>query len=214
MKKFDLLELVYNHQIQLRYKVSEGGVEENVRTVCDSRDDLTELPKLVQDVAAAFPFCEFENPDGPCCHVDFIRVMGNDQSAIRYNESEYVYENGTEVLKRSVRKPVVVDCLEDLSKHSKKVQKLCNIVFTSEVKAQYIASLPRREIPVLENGKVKTKKKTIQRDDQTTQAVVDGKLTTVVVQKGGEEEIEVPVTQTFIEYKGNLYPEDWDGTLA
>ena len=41
---------------------------------------------------------------------------------------------------------ITVDCLEDLSTHPAKVQAFCNIVFTDEVKAEFIASLPRQEV--------------------------------------------------------------------
>ena len=134
-------------------------------------------------------------------------MLAGNQGAARYNLYEYVYANGSEVKNRSQREPVIVDCLEDISKHPEKVQKFCNLVFTDEVKTAFIASLPRIEIEIA--GKTKKVKTKI--PDQTKKMVVEGKVRDVVIKKGGEVEEEVPATQTFIEYKGELYPEDWDG---
>lgn len=302
--KFDCLELAYNHQIQLRFKSFEDGVEENLRTVIAGEVGETitvshptgrpvTLPShpILKAVSQAFPMAEFKNPDGPCEHADFIRVMFNDPSQIRYNITRYAYANETEVLKATKMRAVGVDCLEDLSAHPEKVQKFCNIVFTPEVKAQYIASLPRVEvededvrqvtvdlavmIPNPEYGALipnpaygqlinnpdydpeekgsqefirntsvpeQIKNVWVPEEIQKTEIMnewvephqvldgavlrdVDGHeqpvLKRVVEAVGVEDENGSPVmeayktgtTTTFIEYKGNLYPEDWDGQL-
>jgi len=201
VKVFNLLELAYNNTIQVRHKVTEGDVVENHRCVVDSRQDLTNAPQLIQDIAAAFPFTEFENPDGACCHADFIRVLDGNRGAVRYNIFEYIYKNGTEVDKRSTRPSVVVDCLEDITAHPEKVQKFCAVIFTPEVKAAYIASLPTVDVKVA--GETTTE--TVKVPAVTEKQVVDGVLTDVVIEEAREEKREVQATQAFIQYKGELY---------
>lgn len=228
--KFDLLELVYNHQIQIRFKrQTASGAVRNLRFVVDSRHDLSgdfvlqiegqelrfPVPKLVKDIAAEFPYVEFENPDGFCCHADFIRVMDWAKGQVRYNLTEYVYKDRTHVVDKSKLKGAGVDCLEDLTAHPEKVQKFCNIVFTPEVKAQYIASLPRKEIDEYESDGVtpKTKPVEVPVPARTEPRLIDGQIVDFELEKATTRIDQVPVTQSFIEYKGNLYPEGWDGTL-
>ena len=135
-KKFNLAELSYNNTIQLKYRVDEDGVISNERSTSDSRQDLSEAPQLVQDIAAAFPFTEQTNPDGACCWADFIRVVDAERHHICYQESKYIYKDGK--ITAQQRMPVVVvNCLDDLTKHSEKVQRFCNVVFTSAEKLGY-----------------------------------------------------------------------------
>jgi len=137
---FDLAELSYNNLIQVRFKVDEDGVVTNLRSVVDSTQDLSEAPQLVQAIAAAFPFNEHTNPDGACCWADFIRVVDAERHHICYQESKYIYKDGA-VTTQQKQPVVVVHCLDDLSEHSEKVQRFCNIVFTPEVKAAEQARL-------------------------------------------------------------------------
>jgi len=137
---FNLAELSYNNTIQVRLKVDEDGVITNHRSVCDSRQDLSQAPQLVQDIAAEFPFTEHTNPDGACCWADFIRVVDAERHHICYQESKYIYKDGAVTTQQ--KQPVaVVHCLDDLSEHPEKVQRFCNIVFTDEVKAAEQARL-------------------------------------------------------------------------
>ena len=270
MFKFNLLELSYNNTIQLRFKHVEGGVALNVRTVVSSDDDLdlgltlsvgdgsttVPTPQLVKDIAAAFPFTAFENTDGPCCHADFIRVTDSNRGGIRYDVTEYVYKNQTEVVKSSRRQPVVVDCLEDITQHPEKVQKFASIVFTPKVKAAYIASLPRVEVenedtrqktvelPVMVDNpdydpEVEGSQKQVQATETVDESyeaseVLDGAVLRQV--PAGVRQVEKPLTETvgvtdeagnpvmeeyktgefttFIEYKGEQYPEGWNGEIA
>lgn len=131
---FNLAELSYNNTIQVRYKADEDGVVTNLRGVVDSRQDLSEAPQIVQDIALEFPFTEHTNPDGVCCWADFIRVVDAERHHICYQESKYIYKDGA-VVTQQKQPVVVVHCLDDLSNHSEKVQKFCNVVFTPEVKA-------------------------------------------------------------------------------
>ena len=130
--EFNLVELSFNNILQVRFKVYEGNTTENLRCSLDSRQDLSSAPQLVRDLAAEFPYEEFTNPDGPCSHVDFIRVLDSERYHILYQFSDYVYKDG-QPRKQSKRRPVHVLCTDDLSIHPEKVQKFASLVFTPDV---------------------------------------------------------------------------------
>ena len=200
MKTFNLVELSYNNILQVRFKVNEGGVITNHRGGCDSTQDLSEAPELVKALAAEFPFTEHTNPDGACCWADFIRVVDAERYHLAYQLSDYIYKDG-EKTKQAKRPVIEVDCLEDITAHPDKVQRFAALIFTPEVKAAYIASLPTVDVKVA--GKTTTE--TVKVPAVTEKQVVDGVLTDVVIKAAREEKRQVQATQAFIQYKGELY---------
>jgi|GEM_PF-4753319 len=147
-KIFNLVELSYNNTLQVRYKINEGGVITNHRGCCDSTQDLSEAPELVKALAVEFPFTEHINPDGACCWADFIRVVDAERYHLAYQLSDYIYKD--EKVSKQAKRPVIeVDCLEDITAHPEKVQRFAALIFTPEVKAAYIASLPTVDEPVI-----------------------------------------------------------------
>lgn len=246
---FDLAELSYNNTIQVRFKVDEDGVVTNLRSVVDSTQDLTNAPQLVQDLAAEFPYTDHSttNKDGACCWADFIRVVDAERHHICYQETKYIYNGG--VVESQQKQPVVVvTCLDDLSGHPEKVQRFCNVVFTPEVKASYIASLPRvykkqmtverrleKDNPDYNPDDPKSPKKVydteskmvphdayvdennvLQPAGERIQVIIKAEYDLVTMPDGSPAMIycsKDEAEETFIEYKGELYKEDWDGTL-
>ena len=152
-KTFNLVELSYNNTLQVRYKINEGGVITNHRGCCDSTQDLSEAPELVKALAAEFPWTEHTNPDGACCWADFIRVVDAERYHLAYQLSDYIYKD--EKVSKQAKRPVIeVDCLEDITAHPEKVQRFAALIFTPEVKAAYIASLPTVDEPVMSERQV------------------------------------------------------------
>jgi len=200
MKTFNLVELSYNNTLQVRYKINEEGVETNHRGIVDSTQDLSEAPELVKALAAEFPWTEHTNPDGACCWADFIRVVDAERYHLAYQLSDYIYKD--EKVSKQAKRPVIeVDCLEDITAHPEKVQRFAALIFTPEVKAAYIASLPTVDVKVA--GETTTE--TVKVPAVTEKQVVDGVLTDVVIEEAREEKREVQATQAFIQYKGELY---------
>ena len=153
MKTFNLVELSYNNTLQVRYKINEEGVETNHRGIVDSTQDLSEAPELVKALAAEFPWTEHTNPDGACCWADFIRVVDAERYHLAYQLSDYIYKD--EKVSKQAKRPVIeVDCLEDITAHPEKVQRFAALIFTPEVKAAYIASLPTVDEPVMSKRQV------------------------------------------------------------
>ncbi|QDP48902.1 MAG: hypothetical protein Unbinned7794contig1000_46 [Prokaryotic dsDNA virus sp.] len=92
-----------------------------------------------------------------------------------------------------------IDPLQDYSTESDRVKTFCGIVFDADVKASYIANLPRVVIPVAGE--------TVWADAVTEQQVVHDVLTNVEL----EPRRKVLATRTFIQYKGRMYPLGWAG---
>ena len=132
--------------------------------------------------------------------VDLIRIHNSERQHFMYELSAFLIESnrqqGHEILER-----VVVTCLDDLTVHPEKIQKVAALIFTPEVKAAYIASLPTVDVKVA--GETTTE--TVKVPAVTEKQVVDGVLTDVVIEEAREEKREVQATQAFIQYKGELY---------
>ena len=102
---------------------------------------------------------------------------------------------------------LTLDPLEDQLKFSDRVKLFASIVFDAAAKAEFIASLPRVEVET--DGDPIIVERTV--EAVTVPKVINGVLTHVVTQEETVVEESIPATQTFIEYKDNLYATDWAG---
>lgn len=248
------VELVYDNQIQVLSDVSTDEIPGKHRCTINSESvGLSNQSELVQKITTEFPFTEFENPKGFCSHVDYIQFATANPSKLVYRTFNYIHGESREVLKQERAETMVADCLEDITQHPEKVQKFASIVFTDEVKAAFIASLPRVDEPIIKERQVTVElpvmianpdydpkdedsPKQIQKTEDGIEnveatTVMDGAVLRKVA--AYDKPIKIPVvdivgvtnedgakvmeeydtgeTQTFIEYKGELYPEDWKG---
>ena len=165
-KVFNLVEIRENNMLQVRYldtiKTEKANANRFHRTTVNSLSpNLSEMPELVQQLAAAFPAklpdvsllppdlepgqllsaaetAEFISkiPDGVYEEVNMIRILAdeNKRSEIRYDVDVIVIEGDKVWTER--KPPKIVTCFCDLSEHPEKVQKVAEIIFTDEVKAK------------------------------------------------------------------------------
>lgn len=146
-------------------------------------------------------------------HVDEL-VFDGKQIAVRCHVCEAADnpDGNVRLTSRHSHQDLTLDPLEDQSLFSDRVKLFASIVFDDAVKAGFIASLPRKEFQDHdEDGIPKTETVIVQIEAKTEQKLINGQLIEVVVQEASEVEQEVPINVTFIEYKGNLYPEGWTG---
>ena len=98
-------------------------------------------------------------------------------------------------------KDLVLDPLEDRDAFSGRVKAFAGIVFDAQARSSFIASLPRQDVRVMENGKVKT----MVVDKENTETMLINGVPQKVVSR---ESRLVDVTKTLISYKGKSYLED------
>lgn len=143
-------------------------------------------------------------------HVDELTFTGTTiQVKCHVCEASDNPDGNVRLTNRHSHQNLTLDPLEDQSPFSDRVKLFASIVFDDVAKADFIASLPRVEIPV--DGQTRTE--TVDIPAVTEKRVVGGQVVDVVVAEARTVEQEVAVTRTFIEYKGELYPEGWEGQV-
>jgi len=208
--EFNLLEIMEDNSLALRFvdldETDKRGKIQFHRAKYDPSSP-DNAPELVQLVASQFS----EESLGEGTHMvpTQIRLHATDRVHCGYYNAKVTVLDG-EITERSILgKFIEMDCLCDLSEHPEKVQTAASLVFTEAVKADFIASLPRVEIET--DGEPTISTETI--PEETKKMVVGGVLTDVVIKEAEEVALTIPATQTFIQYKGELYPEGWNGDL-
>ena len=253
--EFNLLELMEDNNVHLRFveldETEKKGKIQFHRSSINSNENLTEAPELVQLIAEEFR--KFDLPDGRHNVPTRIRIHETDRNKILYFNASVLVESG-DVIDRTVNKDYEeLFCLDDPTGHPEKVQNVAQLIFTDEVKAAYVASLPRVEVeneeehqvtvdlkvmvpnpdydPDVEDSPKKIQATELVEEAYEASEVLDGAVLRKVpagvrqVKQGVTKTVGVtdeqdnPVMETvktgelttFIEYKGKLYPEDWDG---
>ena len=142
------------------------------------------------------------------------------------------FVNSQTVTYRHEAKVLTVDCLEDITAHPEKVQKAAALIFTPEVKAAYIASLPTVDEPVMAmrqvtvdlpvmianpdyDAEVEGSQKQIQKTetvlvDVEETTVLEGAVQKVVKAHQAEQEQGVVVTTGVIDEAGAKVMEEYD----
>lgn len=137
---FNLIEISQKNTLQVREKITDnyanGGkaMSRYHRYTTDSRQDLSQEPKLVQDLAKAFPFIEeHTHQDGAHDDIALIRVMASDQGEFRYDKMVHVVKDGVTIASERKR-PEIVKKGDDISTLPEKVQKVARLLFLSRGK--------------------------------------------------------------------------------
>ena len=200
-----MIEIAQDNTINIRELITTGTGDDALnryhRRSTNSTMDLTCETDLVVKIAGEFPLSKDVHPDGNHRDISLIKIDPSRPYEFRYDISIHSVENGETVC--SERKPpIIVDCLEDLSVHPAKVQKVGALLFDTHVKVEFIANLPRVDIPAFKNGRFETK--VIDIPAKTQNVFIEGQgLKSIEIKPAFKQTVQA--TKSLIQYKGKLY---------